>query len=91
MNDNKLEIISQPGSFELDVKRFYIPGLVFKSQCPVCGLVVHKDMEDDYVSYPKTNTPIEITAYCPECEDHWVAGHILLKVVVELAEPQTEE
>lgn len=88
---NKLEIISQPGSFELDVKRFYVPGLVFKSECPKCSQVCHKDMADNYFQYPTTDTPIGITVYCEKCEHYWVAGHVLLKVTVELVEPKNEE
>ncbi|TXH09226.1 MAG: hypothetical protein E6R04_08885 [Spirochaetes bacterium] len=91
MSSNKLEIVSQPGSFELDVKRFYIPGLVFKCQCPVCGLVVHKDMKDDYFSYPEANDSVVVWFYCVECDKNWYAGLVFLKITVELVEPQTEE
>lgn len=50
------------------------------------AMVINRDMENSYFSYPKTNTPTEVWIHCFECDESWNAGHILLKIAVELVE-----
>jgi len=37
----------------LDIKRCYLPFIV-SAPCPKCGIVVERDLANDYISYPKT-------------------------------------
>lgn len=72
-------------SYEIGVKRFYIPGTVLKSKCPQCGKKVEKDLGDDYLSYPATNTPIHVSMY--DGEHEWTVC-IVLRVTID---PVTEK
>lgn len=65
-----LEIISSSNpSLDMDVKRFYMPGVTFKSNCPHCGELQSKDMERHYLSYPKMNSPLQVHFYHETEED----------------------
>jgi len=48
----------------VDVKRFYLPGIVLESNCPRCGILHKKDMGKEYLSYPRISTPTKIYFYC---------------------------
>lgn len=37
---------------EIEVKRFYLPGVKITSTCPDCGSPVTRDLARDYLSYP---------------------------------------
>jgi hypothetical protein len=69
-------------SYEIGVKRFYVPGVVLKSKCPQCGKEAEKDLGDDYLSYPATNTPIYVSMY--DGEHEWTV-RIIVRVTVEPA------
>lgn len=53
---------------EIDVKRFYIDGLIMTKKCKGCGSDVYfsKD-KGNYLSYPKVNEEIEVPFYCGNC------------------------
>jgi len=58
----------------LDVKRFYIRGLILKETCPICGKECTVDMGHEYLSYPDFNNPkkpVTVNFWCqsPECDD----------------------
>ena len=83
----KLEVATnQHGCFKQDIKRFYVFGTEFKAPCPKCDNVATRNLGSNYLSYPTTNTPMELSIYCPECDESWVAGHIILKISVEVVE-----
>lgn len=69
-------------SFDIGVKRFYANYLI-KSVCPNCNAPWENNLTEDYLSYPKTNTPIEIHGYCGECEVEWSVGFVKVSVVIE--------
>lgn len=73
----------------MDVKRFYLPGIQVKDNCPVCGMESVKDLGDDYMSYPMLNHPEPIRFWCEsaECGHHWEIG-LILKLTVEIANDQ---
>lgn len=50
------------GTFEVDVKRFYIPVTVV-ADCPHCGQEVVQDFSRDYLSYPTANAPTTFGMY----------------------------
>lgn len=52
-------------------KRFYLPGLVFKDNCPQCNESVKWDGADDYISHPIVGSSTEFNWYCPECDTEW--------------------
>jgi hypothetical protein len=60
----------KPGT-EIDVKRFYLPGVTLRATCPKCNHPWVHDMAHHYLSYPVANVPFEDNAYCPECEHEW--------------------
>lgn len=49
---------------ELDVKRFYIPGVKIESKCPKCGTKYVKDLERDYFFEPSVNQPQDFHFEC---------------------------
>ena len=49
---------------ELDVKRFYVPGVIVESSCPKCKAKQEKDFSCDYFSYPVPNEPQDFYFFC---------------------------
>ncbi len=45
----------------LEVKRFYLPGVVVEATCPHCGKVVVQDYSREYLGYPTANDPFKET------------------------------
>lgn len=72
-------------TYELEVKRFYVPGFVLKDNCPVCGQERCIDFSQHYLSYPEANKPFNYTMYCDDCNKEWVV-RLILKIGLELAE-----
>lgn len=66
---------------EIEVKRFYMPGIKFTELCPECSEPWEWDGESDYISNPVVGKPETIHAYCQECEREW-EGQILLEVKI---------
>lgn len=83
------EIIGTVGTFELDIKRFSIPEIIIKDNCPNCGIECNYDLGGiQSLAYPLVNTPIAINMYCGDgCEHEWKVQAIL-KVNLELVEPK---
>lgn len=84
-----LKIEGQCGEpFETNEKRFYVPGVTLKANCPKCGAECERDLGGNYLSYPEYNSPIEIDLFCnEECDPDgggFVAGKIMLKLSVEI-------
>lgn len=69
---------------ELDVKRFYLPGVVLSAKCPKCKKTVKYDLGADYLSYPSINAPTDFHFYCPDDGAEW-DEQIILRVTVEAA------
>lgn len=68
-------------AFELDVKRFYLPGIVLRDDCPKCGAECVHDFGKWYLSYPQANEAFLEGLYCRACSHEWKVELIL---VVEL-------
>lgn len=51
----------------LDIKRFYLP-VEFEITCPNCGNKITDCFDDQYLSYPKVNSPVRRGLYCDVCE-----------------------
>lgn len=47
----------------IEVKRFHFP-LVIQVKCPTCGILCKHDFSQEYLSYPKLNTPESISVFC---------------------------
>jgi hypothetical protein len=56
---------------DLEVKRFYIPGVVLSGKCPNCKAKWWEDFGDSYLSYPTANKPFDHGCCCPECDHEW--------------------
>ena len=59
------EVIKE--DLEINVKRFYLP-LVIKDKCPNCDGDIAYDLEEQYLSYPRLNTPEKIGIWCEACD-----------------------
>lgn len=53
-----------PGGMEVDVKRFYVPGVTVFSTCPECGYEVERDLSHEYLSHPVVGEPEAVYFYC---------------------------
>ena len=80
----KIENNGKP--FEVEEKRFYVPGSVMKGKCPKCGAAYKHDFGEDYFAYPSVNEPIEVHCTCGKCEHEW-DERVVLRVTVEMAPP----
>jgi hypothetical protein len=78
-------------SFEIEVKRFYVPGVVLTATCPKCGAVKEVDLGDHYLSYPKANEPNDYGFYCSECSHEWNRKILVTLKVELLPEESTRE
>ncbi len=55
---------------EIDVKRFYLPGIVLKFNCKKCKNIIFQDYGENYLSYPITGKQ-EFHIYCGECDSEY--------------------
>lgn len=67
--------------FEIEVKRFSIPGLTFTSTCPHCG--EQQEYIPDYFSYPCANGHEQVAQECESCGEEY-RFEIRLDVTVEV-------
>ncbi len=90
VNPQPVTVANGTEPFDLDVKRFYIPGTVLNSTCPQCGEKCAKDLGDQYLSYPAANKKIDVT-FCHEVEKdgkwdtHEWDVRVIVRVTVEAA------
>lgn len=54
----------------VEVKRFYLPGIVCRDTCPKCNFEVTTDLAVSYLSYP-TISAANVHFYCKNCENDW--------------------
>ncbi len=75
-----MRIEKHDGSGSLDIKRCYLPFVLFDT-CPTCGLEVAKDLGSDYLSYPVFGKPEEVDFYHydeeAEVEHEWTRKVII--------------
>lgn len=50
-------------------KRFYLPGVIVKAECPICASLVEEDLGKEYISYPHYGVPFDLKCWCGECAD----------------------
>jgi hypothetical protein len=84
MEGVSMRIENRPEPFEIQVKRFYLPARVTDT-CPNCGKEQTRDLDGDYLSYPKANAPEPVNFYC-DCEHEWQVW-VTLRVTLEPARP----
>lgn len=81
-------ILTQPGPFKIDDKRFYLPDCKLSGDCPNCRAVFERDFREHYLSYPDANEPFDLHLWCPKCDHEWVVRvrlNISLEIVKEKA------
>lgn len=61
---SRMRLEGKIGEVELNIKRCYLPGVVLKGGCPVCGKPYTRDLGRDYLSHPVANTTNDIYCYC---------------------------
>lgn len=67
----------------LDTKRLYLPGIVVRAACPVCGEHGSVDMGDDYVEhYGRAGGARPVRLYCEACDRDFTV-HIRVRLRVE--------
>lgn len=71
---------------EVDVKRFYLPGVKLAGKCPKCDAAYEEDFADNYLGYPKANAPMDHGCYCNECSHEWDVS-LVLSIMLTVAEP----
>lgn len=54
---------------ELNIKRFYLPGLVITATCPGCSRTLEWNGDIQYLSFPLVNEPFDERMYCEDCEE----------------------
>lgn len=86
----KEKIKGKVGEFEMDVKRFYVPGVKIEGKCPACKGKVVNDLGQNYIGYPLVNQDFYETMYCSECNEEWKVI-IRLNVTLELVEAGPEK
>jgi len=87
------EIIGVPTvGKEIDVKRFYIPGVTVRAECPECGAVHESDLGVDYLSYPELGKPEPVYFICEDGEDHYVEFdvEVIIGLTIVLARSDEE-
>ena len=77
-------IVNSTEPFEFGVKRFYLPGASLIDKCPKCGREKRRDLGDQYIMYPKANTPIDVRLYCGDEEDGGCGHEWSVSVVVRV-------
>lgn len=73
------------GSIELDKRTFV--NAVLTAKCPKCGKKVTKDLRDNYLSYPRTNTPIVVNFHCHDADWNTCCefeGRVVLRLTIEV-------
>lgn len=80
-----MKIISSKPTGEIDVKRFYLDGVVVSGNCPKCKEPVELDLGEQYLSYPPMNKPFKESMYCQEC-DHEFEVKLRVNISVDLIE-----
>ena len=81
-------VITQPGAFKIDGKRFYLPGCSLSGICPKCSERFERDFREHYLAYPDANEPFDLCLWCPKCDHEWVVRvrlNISLEIVKEKA------
>ena len=69
---------------DIEVKRFYMPGIIVEDECSKCLEVVEWSGESDYISYPNTSDKnMHVHMYCQDCENEWEIP-ITLEITVKL-------
>jgi hypothetical protein len=93
--------IQGKASGELEVKRFYVPGVIVESTCPNCGSKKEKDLSVEYFDYPSINKSQDFYFYCeaeidkkkggkpntlnPEDKNHYCQTEWLVPLKLELS------
>ena len=55
---------------EIDVKRFYIPGIKIKGKCKHCGKKVVFDLSEHYITNPVIGGTNQEWFYCEACDQN---------------------
>ena len=62
----------------IDVKRFYLDGVIITCDCDKCGSILERDFGSDYLSYPTVGEPEDIEFWCEDC-DHDITKTMTIK------------
>jgi len=71
-------------SIDIDVKRFYMEGVEIHDECPECKTVAIRDLGQQYLSFPSTNSTMSEGMYCEPCGHEWDVD-VVLKMSLEIA------
>lgn len=72
---------------EIDVKRFYLPGVSFSRPCPNCKAQVKREFEGNYLSHPSVGVEFQLHMWCNKC-DHEFCIPAKLNLSLELPEQE---
>ncbi len=73
------------GSFcgEIEMKRFYLPGIEIKGRCP-SGHEIILDLSDHYLAYPQPEKPDTIECICYQCSDECHSVYLKVDVILSV-------
>ena len=78
-----MKIIGKMKSEEVDVKRFYLPGVKLTGACPKCAKKCVSDFENEYLSYPTAEKAFDFDCCC-KCGHEWKVK-LVLRIALTLA------
>jgi len=79
-----MRMIKHEGDHSIEVNRFYAP-YSLEWKCPGCNSDNVHDFKNTSLSYPETNTPIDVVLYCPNCDSEEKV-QIQIKINLELVD-----
>ncbi len=60
------------GKGQLEIKRCYLRGIQWKTECPGCGeKSTWQDIDGDNLNYPEMGLWFDHNMYCCECDHEW--------------------
>jgi hypothetical protein len=79
-----MKLTYRKNPFEIEVKRFHVPGAKIEDDCPKCKEKVTVDLAREYISFPTANAVNKVHFYCGECDSEWdVKIHIEVTLTSE--------
>lgn len=77
-----VKIVNNRTAFPSGTKRFYMPASL-EAFCPVCGDLVERDFQSEYLSYPVLNEKLDVVLVCKR--DHEFQVSVRVAVTLEPA------
>jgi RNase P subunit RPR2 len=78
-----MKVIKVKEGTEIEVKRFYLPSVVYQVKCKKCGELIYIDYGTRYLSFPNTGE-FEEYIYCDECDtEHYFTMRLDISISID--------